>query len=393
MKCKKAPAVLIAIFVACIAIAQSVILQPVFGSEADYKHEVRMGREAAIEVDKENKLINDPNVLERIQQVGKKLTAIANSEKVDATYGSSDVYKFDYKFKVIDAEDVNAMSLPGGIIYVNKGLLKYVQSDHELAAVLAHEIAHSAHHHMTYILKEQNRLDSKFAILLLAGLFSRMDSEDLSNVVMGMQLFRVAKASGFGQKAEADADSTAVQYMVKAGYNPVGMLTFLERLNRESNSKPNIEMGILQNHPAPANRCKCILSQIKSLNLPINRREVTNTLRADISPAVVNGCPITQVRLGDNVLFEPAPMGDLVTSKQRAEAIALKLNQLLDSEPQLREVALGENGDSVVIKGETLVVVTEYDSNFQSKPACDIAKQIADSIRTALWKEMLASTY
>ena len=114
--------------------------------------EIKLGKDAAVQVDKDMKLITTGPELDRVVKIGNKLAAIAASVNVPATWGINRLSKFDYTFKLVDAKDINAFSLPGGFIYVNKGLVDAVQSDHELAGVIAHELAHAAHHHRIFIM-------------------------------------------------------------------------------------------------------------------------------------------------------------------------------------------------------------------------------------------------
>jgi len=355
--------------------------------------EVKMGREAERDVEKEHKLVTDLAAIERVERIGNSIAAVANSVTVEAGYGSPDVYQFEYKFKIIEDEGINAFSLPGGIVYVNKGLLDYCQSDHELAGVLAHEAAHAAHHHMVHLLREQSKLDGQIALLLLAGMVARVDSTDLGNLLIGAQLVRIARTSGYGRKAETDADTAAVTYMAQSGYNPVGLLTFLERLARDAATKPDLNMGIMQTHPAPRDRCRNVTSEIKSLGLPLNRRAVTDSLKARTEATTVNGQSITRVTLGDQVLFDPAPVDNALTSEQRAQAITVKVNQFLDSDPKFREVRLSSDGGTVLARGEPVIMVFDQDAVQDGKPTHELAQHAADVLKRAIWCEMIARIY
>src|SRR5207247_1497435 len=105
---------------------------------------------------------------DRLNKIGQEIAAVANVEKVPALWGNAEVKKFSYTFKIVDDKDVNAYSLPGGFVYVNKGLLDYIHSDDELAGVLGHEIAHAAHHHMMKLLKEQSKMQPFLPLAILA---------------------------------------------------------------------------------------------------------------------------------------------------------------------------------------------------------------------------------
>src|SRR5437016_6445578 len=132
--------------------------------------EVKLGRENAVTNDKEVKLVADAKLLERVNRIGQEVAAVANTTAVTAIWGSPELKKFPYSFKIVDDKDVNAYSLPGGFIYINKGLLDAVRSDDELAGVLAHEIGHDVHHHMVKLIKESNKLDKILTPLTLLAI-------------------------------------------------------------------------------------------------------------------------------------------------------------------------------------------------------------------------------
>ena len=117
--------------------------------------EIKIGREAHEEMLKSGmKLISDSAMLSRVTAIGARLANVANKTVIPATYGTENRTPYTYRFHIVDDKDVNAFALPGGWLYVNKGLLDYVQSDDELAGVLAHEVIHAAHHHILKLQKE-----------------------------------------------------------------------------------------------------------------------------------------------------------------------------------------------------------------------------------------------
>ena len=355
--------------------------------------EINMGRKAAREVEQDCKLVEDPAVQERVKTIGEAVAKVANSLEVESTYGTGRITPFKYTIKVLDEKEINAFALPGGYIYIHKALLDYVESDHELAGVIAHEMAHASHHHMAYLLKEQGRLDSRIAMILVAGVLGNMDPEDLSQVLVGAQLVRIAYASGYGQKAEADADRTAIIYLHKAGYNPVGLLTYMERLARDQAAQPQMDMGIFRTHPLSRDRARAMISQIEGLNLPIKRREVTAATKAVAECAVRDPKSPSCVKLDDIVIFQPAPIGDTLTSEQRAQIIAVNVNQLLDKEPRLRQIKLSADRRTVIACGDPLIVVTDEDAALSGKSVQDLAEQAANALRTFIWRQAVATTY
>jgi hypothetical protein len=353
--------------------------------------EVKMGREAHEDLLKSGiKIIRDPKVVERVETIGKKIAAVTNQTPIEATYGSSKLVPYEYRFFVVDDKDVNAFSLPGGYIYINKGLLNYVQSDDELAGVLGHEIIHAAHHHVAKLQKEQTRLNGQMLWGLFAAFLARVPSEDVYNLMTGLQLLAVQKVNGHGQNAERDADRAGIIVARKAGYNPVGALTFMERLARDEKARREVELGIFRTHPPSRERADAMIAQITGMGLPINRREVTNAIKAEVRQAAAgNGAApagAADVVLGGRVLFRAA-------SPERAERAAQVINRLLDQDLQIYDIK--QNGAAVVARGQTILRV-EPDDAALAEPAGSaeaVAEQAFKVLRTALYKQFLDGAY
>lgn len=295
----------------------------------EIKKDVELGKEYIAEIEKDIKLSDDKAMLERVQRIGGELAAIANQTQVTGKYGDSRLSAFEYTFKVVKDDDVNAFSVPGGFIYVNEGLLKDVQSDDELAAVLAHEIAHAAHRHLVTLMKEKNKVDILSLPLLLAAVLGK--GREAGNLLVTQQLLSTALTSGWSVKAELDADNTGFAYMLKSKYHPVAMLTFLERLAfRERRSTAKIDYGIYRTHPPSKERVDALNSLLKDADLPVARSLVTTSFRvtADPSPAGL------VVKFGENPLFTLS--GE--TAAARAAEAVTKLNVFFDSSPQMFSV-------------------------------------------------------
>ncbi|MDX1932224.1 MAG: M48 family metalloprotease [Capsulimonadales bacterium] len=349
--------------------------------------EVKLGQQSHEEMVKSGlKLITDPALVARVTEIGKKIAAIANTTKTEATYGSSELVPYDYKFFIVDDPDVNAFSLPGGYIYINKGLLNYVQSDDELAGVLGHEIIHAAHHHVVRLQKEQNKLNNAMLITTLATLFARVPTADALNVLQGFQLVALQKVNGFGQNAERDADRAGLIVMHKAGYNPVGMLTFMERLSRDQRLRPDIELGIFRTHPPENERADALTAQIKEQNLPINRRAVTKMLRVEVRTVALNkDVQATEVLLDKQIVYR-------TPSEARAREAADRLNRLLDHNIQLFDVT--RKGVSVLVRGEAIFTVGAADTDLPGSPSAEkLAETGYKNLRLALYRQSVETSF
>ncbi len=364
--------------------------------------EVKMGREAHEQMLQSGiRLIKDPKIVERVETIGKKIAAAANETPIPAGYGSAKLVPYDYKFFVVDDRDVNAFCLPGGYVYVNKGLLDYVQSDDELAGVLGHEITHAVHHHVVRLQREQNRLNGQMALGMLAAILAKAPTEDMMNLMTGLQLVAIQKINGFSQVAERDADHGGLILTRKAGYNPVGALTFMERLGRDQRSRPDVELGIFRTHPVEKERAEAMISQLNTMEIRINRREVTNSLRVAVRPVAVlpkkpvPPTPANPDALPDaaEVMLDGKPLYRAATTV-RAQKVADALNKILDSDVQIYDVT--RKGTQLLIKGEPLLDASEADAQ-ASATASATPESVADgaykALRNALFRQLLQNSF
>jgi predicted Zn-dependent protease len=146
------------------------------------------------------------------------------------------VSEYDYQIKIIESKTVNAYTIPGGKIFISKALISFCESPEQLAAVLAHEIAHvEKRHTVSRILKE-------FTVSLLFGIISGSDTVLLS------ELWKTTISSSFDRKQEKESDEYAMQLLEKAGISPRVIAAFFRKLNRE-NLNYNEKIEFLMSHP------------------------------------------------------------------------------------------------------------------------------------------------
>ena len=179
--------------------------------------EVEMGRKLARKVQEELTVVADETVQQRVRLLGERLVAVCDRKDVV------------YTFTVVDEKEPNAFSLPGGYLFVNSGLLKAARSDDELAAVLAHEIAHVAARHS--VKRYETSLGAQ--LVQLATLAAASQGASSRGVGLAMQAAMLA----YARQDELDADRLAVRYLKAAGFDPKAALTFLERLHELERDK------------------------------------------------------------------------------------------------------------------------------------------------------------
>src|ERR1700752_2109007 len=198
--------------------------------------EVRMGREAAAEVDRQAKFVDDPVITEYVNRVGQNIVLHSDA-------------KVPFTIKVIDSDEVNAFALPGGFFYVNKGLILAADNEAELAGVMAHEIAHVAARHAV-----ENQ--TKASLLEYAALGGSIFLGGIPGMIYqntaGIGLLGIFMK--FSRGAEEEADRLGVQYMYAAGYDPGAMATMFEKLEAKNKKKPGFISRAFATHPAPPDR-------------------------------------------------------------------------------------------------------------------------------------------
>jgi predicted Zn-dependent protease len=333
-------------FLACLLASSALVFAqtPEEKHAKELKKDVELGADYVKELEKELKLSKDEAKIERVRRIGAELASAANKAAVPATWGDGRLNTFEYTFKVIDDPDVNAFSVPGGYIYVHSGLLDDVESDDELAGVLAHEVAHAAHRHVITLMKEKSKIDLLTIPALIAAMLS--GSPEVGALATGSQLASIALTSGWSERAELDADRTAFYYLEKTKYNPVGLLTFMERLAfREQKNSPHVEWGIYRTHPPSGKRVSGVMDLLRGASLPIARSKVTTSFR--VTSEEKDGH--IKVRFGKELLFE---LKGFDAAARAGEAVEM-LNSFFDSSPQL--YAVKASNSKIVWYGKTLV--------------------------------------
>jgi predicted Zn-dependent protease len=200
------------------------------------EREMQIGRQLAMEVEQQVKLVDDPLVTEYINRVGQNLVLHSDA-------------KIPFTIKVIDSDEVNAFALPGGFFYVNRGLILAADNESELAGVMAHEIAHVAARHAM----ENQGKGALINYGLLAGIIftGGVAGSILQNTAGLSQALAFFK---FSRSAEEEADRLGVQYLYAAGYDPRGMATMFEKLASQNKKKPGTLSRLFSTHPQSLER-------------------------------------------------------------------------------------------------------------------------------------------
>jgi len=225
--------------------------------------EIALGKQAAQEVEKSSKLIEDPVVVDYVNRVGQRL--VRNSDA-----------KVPFTIKVIDSDEINAFALPGGFFYVNSGLILAADEEAELAGVMAHEIAHVAARHGTRnATKEQIAEWASIPLIMLGpGGWAGY------GIYEGLQMAIPIGFLKFSRDAEREADYLGLQYMYKAGYDPNAFVSFFEKIEAMEKRQPGTIPKIFADHPPTPDRMAAAQKEIAEI-LPARDSYIVTTSEFD----------------------------------------------------------------------------------------------------------------
>jgi beta-barrel assembly-enhancing protease len=232
------------------AFAQTRVVAP----KNPYKPEedVKLGRQAAAEAEKQYPLLNNREVDAYVRRVGDRLVAAIPSEY--------QYPQFQYSYKVVNVKDLNAFALPGGFTYVNRGLIEAAKNEGELAGVMAHELSHVALRHGTAQYAKAQKMGIWAGIAAIGG------------AVLGGQAGAAAAQGAFGvyflkygREYEKQADTLGAQIMARAGYDPRDLANMFRTLEQQSGGKGGPEW--MSSHPNPGNRYDAINKEADMLRV------------------------------------------------------------------------------------------------------------------------------
>ncbi|HEV8128894.1 MAG TPA: M48 family metallopeptidase [Candidatus Eisenbacteria bacterium] len=225
----------------------------VFSAQQD----VDLGRQSAAQIERQLPMVNRSNVNRYVSRIGARLAAAAPGER------------YAYQFKVPNLSDINAFALPGGFVYVHRGLIQRVRSEGELAGVMAHEIAHVALRHQTN--QASKAYLARAGLGVLGGLLGGKSGNRVIEAVGGVGLN--ALFLKYSRSAEEQADIVGAQIMARAGYDPNDMARFFDLLRQEAGRDPSKVERFFSDHPAPADRATRVRREAASLRVRVTSPE------------------------------------------------------------------------------------------------------------------------
>jgi predicted Zn-dependent protease len=225
--------------------------------------DVKLGRQAAQEAEQQFPLLNDEQVRGYVERVGERLVAAIPQQFQHQ--------EFDYYFKVVNARDINAFALPGGPMYVNRGMIEAARTEGEMAGVMAHEISHVALRHGTAQATKSQKYSTLAAIAGIAGAVITRNPGvgQLAQAPFAVYLLK------FSREYETEADILGAQIMAQAGYDPKDLANMFRTIEQQGGGGG----GFLSDHPSPSDRYARINREAQSLRVTNPNRDTREFAR------------------------------------------------------------------------------------------------------------------
>ncbi|NOZ56077.1 MAG: M48 family metalloprotease [Calditrichaeota bacterium] len=198
--------------------------------------EIQMGRDFAAQIAKTYPLLKDEGINAYFQRLGEQIAK------------QSDWPDLQYHFQVVNTADVNAFAIPGGWVYIHRGLIERADNLSEVACVVGHEIGHVVARHGTELMTKQ------YGIALVTQLILGQNPALWEKIAA--QLFTTAGVLHYSRKHELEADRLGIRYAYRAGYDPNGMVTFFEKLQALQKHEPSLIEVWFSTHPPTSERIK-----------------------------------------------------------------------------------------------------------------------------------------
>jgi len=199
-----------------------------------------------------NNVINDSEINNYIERLGRKLSMDGTNEKLSL------------KFFIVDDPSINAFAMLGGIIGIHTGLIFAANTESELSSVLSHEIAHITQKHLLRLFDSQARNSFKsYLAIAIAILAARSNPQVASGAIMAAKAAQVQSALDFTRENEKEADRVGIEILNKSGFDPKGFIDFFRTLDRFNQFSSGAAPSFLRTHPITSDRISDIQDRLK----------------------------------------------------------------------------------------------------------------------------------
>ena len=232
--------------------------------DPDLAKEREIGRKVVKQIEEEWPLTSKPALSTKLEIILRKLEPFMER-------------RIDWEVRIVDSEAVNAFCLPGGYIFFTTGILDLLNTDSELAAVMAHEMIHADRKHGLKMAAESQKVSlGALAVMILGA------TAGTAAPIVLAQVAQIAITSGYTIELESEADRLGMQALIKSGYSPTGMITVFERFMAEDYKQPIRDYGIYMDHPDTPKRLERAVQILHDKHIPIERKYPLGLLRTNM---------------------------------------------------------------------------------------------------------------
>jgi Zn-dependent protease with chaperone function len=294
--------------------------------------EIALGRKVADQIEQNWERISDPVKVARLNMLLSRL--ISHLER-----------NLPYEVRIIREETPNAFSLPGGIIFLTTGMLDFVHSDSEIAAILAHELIHADRRHVMIQLARNQKI-SLVALAVMIASKGQAIPAILANVA------QVTISNSYSRDLEREADIKGLDVLYAAEFPPSAMVTVMEGLSEEEMKKPYIDPGIYRDHPEISDRISYLMDHIRENNWPLERKVPLNALRSSVGYTDDK----VQLLIDDTLIIEREKDQPAVSV---LKGIADKLNHEMQLELAPYDIQVVETDTTKILRIRNSIIIRE----------------------------------
>lgn len=213
------------------------------------QQDVQLGREATVDIEKQLPLVKDAQVERYVSELGRRLAQVAPNNA-----------GYEWTFKVVNSQDINAFALPGGFVYINRGVLEAAEDEAQLAGVMAHEIGHVVMRHGTH--QASQAMLARMPLAILGGVLGKSSSVTAQLAQLGISFGVNSIFLKNSRSAESQADEVGTYILYQDGYDPHAMAQFFGIIDKKY---PQQGLQFFSDHPNPGNRVKNVDELIPQL--------------------------------------------------------------------------------------------------------------------------------
>lgn len=326
---------------------------------------------AVREIEEHFGLCEDAEINDKLERVSSRiLDALSDEEKE----------KRDFKFKVLDDDMVNAFALSDGHMYYFRGLVELTKTDDQLAGVIGHELTHVVHKH-------SKKMASESLPWMLGGIALAVVSGETAAVLAG-EMFAQAHAEAYGRKAEEDADQYGLQLMIRAGYDPIGMLQFFSFIKEEEKRNPHLFQNYFLVHPYAHERVDSQKKILRDMGYDVPDSIIRSWLESGIKVREEEGVNLVDIEFGSESIFTIAGH-DAESLEERAKRITTTLDEIIRSGADRFSFRIVSDDDRAWLQAKGRIVYEPEDLDVENSGVGrdEFLKTVLGKIQRLLWEE------